>query len=307
MTHPRKQILVIGSANVDMIIQTQRLPQVGETVGDGRFVTAFGGKGANQAVAAARAGGAVGFLVCVGDDDAGRAMLASFKKDGIDTSLAIVTREAPSGAALIMLDASGNNYLAVAPGANALLGARGVSAAEKHIAAAAMVVMQMEVPDTAIVTAMELAHRHSVPVLLNFAPARTSEIRIDRRITGLVVNEVEAEKLSGLSVRDAGTAAIAATALHRMGPRFVVITLGSAGACFADERGVGHLPGLSVNAVDTTGAGDTFCGALSVALVEGRPLPDAVRFANIAASISVTRLGAQPSIPLRSEIQKYEN
>ena len=302
---PKSFLMVIGSSNADMIVRVPRLPAVGETVTDGQFMQTFGGKGANQAVAAARAGGQVTFLTCVGEDALGAAMRENFLRDGIDVSHVLQTGEAPSGAALVMFDPRGDNYLAVAPGANYRLNPPHIEAAAELIAGCGMVVMQMEIPADTTQCALDIARRRGVPVLFNFAPVRTRDVPVQPAMTGLVVNEIEAAELAGRAVGSREEAFAAADALRRLGPRFVIVTLGRDGACVADGAGIFHVPAFPVVPVDSTAAGDTFCGALAVALVEERPLPEAVRFASAAAAISVTRMGAQPSIPTREEIERF--
>lgn len=296
-------IVVIGSANVDMIVRVPRLPGPGETVGGGRFAQAFGGKGANQAVAAARAGGRVAFLARVGTDDLGKAMLKAYQREGIDASLVESTSAAASGTALILIDARGENAIAVAPGANDLLTPADIDAAAAAIRSAAMVVLQMEIPAASVRRTLEIAQAAGVPVLFNFAPAGSTEVPVSAAMTGLVVNETEAQALTGASVTGVASAFAAAKGLRARGPGFVAVTLGREGACVAGPEGEFHIPARRVEPVDTTAAGDTFCGALAATLVEGRGLRAAMEFATAAAAISVTRLGAQPSIPTRAEIE----
>ena len=298
----KPQITVIGSSNVDFIMRLERLPAVGETVTGGEFAQTFGGKGANQAVAAARAGGAVTFVSAVGDDSFGAQMIDNFARDGITTDHIFRSPDHPSGSALVMFDGDGNNYLSVAPGANYALRPTHIEAARAQIAASKMVIMQMELEVETLLFALDECERAQTPVLFNFAPARTLEVPITAKIHGLIVNEIEAEQLTETRVTDTKSARHAALLLLEKGPRFVVVTLGAQGALWSTPTGNGHERVRAVKAVDTTAAGDTFCGALAVALCEGRELPDAVRFANAASALAVTRLGAQPSIPARAEI-----
>lgn len=298
------RIVIIGSANVDRIVRLPRLPARGETVTGGRFMQAFGGKGANQAVAAARAGGAVSCLVSLGRDPEGDAMMTALAEDGIDLAWAVRTSEASTGAALILCDAQGDNSIAVAPGANDLLRPEHVEAAAHVIAAAQIVVMQMEIPPDTTRRALELAVAAKVPVLFNYAPARDG-VPLSLAMRWLVVNEVEAAALAGMSVTSPTEAICAAEALRRHGPEGVIVTLGRDGACVADPSGTFHAPAFAVEPVDSTAAGDTFCGALATALVEGIPQIEAVRFAAAAAAITVTRMGAQSSIPRRKEIDDF--
>jgi ribokinase len=302
-----KRITVIGSSNVDMIMKLEHLPAVGETVTEGEFLQTYGGKGANQAVAAARAGGRVAFVTGLGDDLFGQNVLKNFRQDGIETDRILIEKGAPTGTALVMFDRHGDNYLAVAPGANYALEPAHMDACADLIAQSAMLVMQMEIPVPTIVRALELAAAHGVPVLFNFAPMKTRELPVTGQMTGLVVNEVEAAALTGLSVGDAKQAKKAAEALLAQGPEFVILTRGAEGAHVASRDLRQHIPAFPVAPVDTTAAGDVFCGALAVALVEGTALTDAVRFASAASALSVTRMGAQPSIPGRAEIDAFLN
>ncbi|MCX5660356.1 MAG: ribokinase, partial [Planctomycetota bacterium] len=259
-------ILVVGSANVDMIVRVPRLPAPGETVGEGQFLQAFGGKGANQAVAAARAGGRVAFLACVGDDAIGRAMVEGYAREGIDVGPILRASDAPTGTALILIDAKGENSIAVAPGANDTITPAHIDAAAGRIRAAAMIVLQMEIPAAAVNRVLEIAGEAGVPVLFNFAPAGSAAVQVSSAMTGLVVNETEAHALTGLEVSGVDEAVAAGRALLARGPRWVVVTLGREGACVVEAAGAFHIPARSVQAVDTTAAGDTFCGALAAAL-----------------------------------------
>jgi ribokinase len=301
MTKPK--ILVIGSSNTDMIIKLDRIPQPGETVLGGEFATAAGGKGANQAVAAARAGGDVTLVARVGQDMFGETALAGFIQAGIQVQYVTRDPAAPSGVALIFVAKDGENCIAVAGGANGRLSPADVSEAKGAVAGASAVLMQLETPLASVQTAAELAARAKVRVILNPAPARVLPEELLRLVSILTPNETEATLLSGISVTDDATAARAAAGLRARGAETVILTLGARGAFVAAASGAELVPGFRVKAVDSTAAGDIFNGALAVALGEGRPLLEAVRFANAAAAISVTRLGAQPSAPERKEIE----
>ncbi len=298
-------IVVVGSSNTDMIIQLDRIPRPGETILGGEFSTAAGGKGANQAVGAARAGGNVTFVARVGRDMFGDQAVAGFQRDGICVDHVLRDKTAPSGVALIFVAKDGENSIAVAGGANAKLMSADVKRAAKAIRSAAVVVMQLETPLETIEAAAALAARAGVRVILNPAPARPLPDSLLRLVSILTPNETEAELLTGIKVDDETGAAKAADKLRSRGVPTVILTLGPRGAFVADATGKQLVPGFRVKAVDTTAAGDIFNGALSVALAEGKPLPVAVRFANAAAALSVTRLGAQPSAPTRKEIEKF--
>lgn len=301
----KPKILVIGSSNTDMIVKVPQIPQPGQTVLGGEFITAAGGKGANQAVGAARAGGDVTLIARVGDDMFGRRAVEGFQKDGIHVDYVVRCPQSPTGVALIFVAAGGQNSIAVAPGANAKLSTADVHRAAAAFEGATAVIMQLETPLNTVMDAAELATHHHVPVILNPAPAEPLSNDLFQRVSILTPNEAEATALSGIEVRDETTAAQAATKLRHRGAATVIITLGALGAFVASAKVQQLVPGFKVKPVDTTAAGDVFNGALAVALGEGKPLLDAVRFANAAAAISVTRLGAQPSAPTRLEIDRF--
>jgi ribokinase len=297
------KIVVVGSSNTDMILQMDHIPKPGETILGGQFSMAAGGKGANQAVAAARAGGAVTFLARVGNDMFGRQAIEGFRQDGIDVEHVLCDPEAPSGVALIFVAASGENSIGVASGANGLLSADDVRQAAAKLEAADVVVMQLETPLPTVQAAAEIAAAHNVRVILNPAPAQPLPDELLRHVTVLTPNESEAELLTGIAVTDAAAAQQAAQALHAKGVETVIVTLGSRGALVSGPEFSGTVPAFSVKAVDTTAAGDVFNGSLAVSIAEGESLENAVRFASAAAAISVTKLGAQPSAPNRAAIQ----
>ena len=299
-----RKITVIGSSNTDMVIQLDRIPRPGETLLGGEFVTAPGGKGANQAVGTARAGGEVTFVARVGSDIFGDQAVRGFQQEGICVDYVFRDQRAPSGVALIFVAKDGENSIAVASGANGRLSPADVGRARKAIQQSAVVLMQLETPVRTIEAAARLAKGADARVILNPAPAQRLSARLLALISILTPNETETELLTGIKVRDQASAKRAAAKLHASGIGTVIITLGRQGA-FLSEAGTQEIvPGYKVKAVDTTAAGDIFNGALAVALAEGRPLPEAVQFANTAAAISVTRLGAQPSAPTRREIER---
>ena len=297
-------IIVIGSSNTDMIIQLDRIPRPGETILGGEFSTAAGGKGANQAVGAARAGGKVTFVARVGRDMFGDQAVAGFQRDGIVTDFVFRDQSAPSGVALIFVAKDGENSIAVAGGANSNLSPADVRKAKRAIAGASAVVMQLETPLETVQAAAELAAQAGVRVILNPAPARPLPDSLLKLVSILTPNETEAELLTGIKVTDDTSAAQAADKLLAKGVQAVILTLGARGAFVATKESKQLVPGFKVKAVDTTAAGDVFNGALAVALSEGRSLLEAARFASAAGAISVTRLGAQPSAPMRKEIEK---
>jgi len=298
----KPKILVVGSSNTDMVLRLPRLPRPGETLLGGEFQSVAGGKGANQAVAAARAGGDVTFLARVGNDSLGEAALAGFRNDGIDVSRIMRTEGKPSGVALIFVSEGGENSIGVAPGANGLLTPDDIRNAREAFEQTEIVLVQLETPIEGVEAAIALADELGKRVILNPAPA--AELREDllQRITILTPNETEAELLSGVKVTDRSSAECAGLELHRRGIGTVIVTCGADGAVIVTDQKPTWVETRKVTPVDTTAAGDVFNGALAVALGEGKSVVDAVRFANGAASISVTRHGAQPSAPRRAEI-----
>jgi ribokinase len=298
----RPSIVVVGSSNTDMIIRVPHIPAPGETLLGGAFSTAPGGKGANQAVGAARAGGSVTLVARVGRDPLGDQALAGFRRDGINVAFVSRDPKAPSGAALIFVAKSGENSIAVASGANGRLMPADVRRAGAAIRSARVLVLQLETPLATVEAAAALARAAGVRVVLNPAPARALPDSLLRRVDVLTPNETEAELLTGIRVTSLAAASEAADVLIGRGAASVIITLGRRGSFVADGAVRRHVPGHKVRAVDTTAAGDVFNGALAVALGEGQALLEAARFATAAAALSVTRLGAQPSAPRRPEI-----
>ena len=300
-----KKIVVIGSSNVDLIMKMEHLPEKGETVTDAKFFKVFGGKGANQAVAASRAGGNVAFISCVGDDAYTPQMVQNYKNDGIDTRFVFKEKGMPSGHALIMIGGDGDNIISVAPGANYKLTPQRIDEAMPIIDEAAMIVMQYEIPEETVKYVIDLANRKSIPVLWNVAPARAFDFSYIPKVNILVLNEVEAGFLADMPVENEADAEKAAGILVAKGVEKVIITLGAQGAFVLTKDEKVNVSAYKVDAIDTTAAGDTFCGALAVALVEGKSLKESLQFASAAAAISVTRIGAQPSVPARDEIDGF--
>jgi ribokinase len=296
----KPSVLVIGSSNTDLIVKVERIPRPGETILGGEFATAGGGKGANQAVAAARAGGAVTFIARVGRDANGDR--AVFAAAGIDVKYVIRDPVHPTGVALVFVGRGGENSIAVASGANDRLSPTDVRKAKRAFQPAWVVLLQLETPLKTVDASIELAGAAGLRVVLNPAPARSLPARLMERVYLLTPNESEAELLTGVAVAGERSAAKAADALLDRGVHNVAITMGSRGAFVAGPGVRQMIPGFKVKAIDATGAGDVFNGALAVALAEGRPLLEAARFGCAAAAISVTRLGAQPSAPARREI-----
>lgn len=300
-----KKITVIGSSNVDLIMKMKELPRLGETITDADYIQTFGGKGANQAVAAARAGGPVYFVNCVGDDIFSGPMLENFKNDGINVDFVFHETGIASGTALVMIGGNGENYLSVAPGANYRLTPEYINLAVNTIEEAEIIIIQNEIPAATIEYIIETAYRLNKKVLYNFAPAKPFDREYLKKIWLLAVNEIEAEFLSDQKVNTDAEIINAAATLAGMGPETVIITLGSKGSYLHSKEIKLFIPAFKVDAVDTTAAGDVYCGSLAVALAEGKSIGDAITFACASSAIAVTRLGAQPSAPSRIEIDQF--
>lgn len=296
------RVVVMGSSNTDMVVEVEELPRPGETVLGLRFRTSGGGKGANQAISAARAGGQVFFVGRVGHDAWGDQQLSALRIDGINITYVSRDRQSPSGVALIFVGRKGQNSIAVAGGANGCLRPGDVTRARQAFRAAGVILAQLETPLETVSAAAEEAARAGSIFILNPAPAQTLSRSLLSKVSILTPNESEAEQLTGVRIKDLRTARIAASQLCALGAKAVVMTLGKRGALIADPAGQRRVPGFRVKAVDTVGAGDVFNGALGVALARSEPLDTAVRFANAAAAISVTRRGAQASAPNRAAI-----
>jgi ribokinase len=300
----KSSIVIVGSSNTDMVIQADHIPRPGETILGGKFFLNPGGKGANQAVAAARLGGEVVFICKTGNDIFGKQAKEVFDREGINTRFVFSDPELPSGVALITVDKHGENSIAVASGANANLLESDLRKATELIESAAYVLMQLEIPIATIEYVASVAARKNVKVMLNPAPACILPDSLLAKINILTPNESEAEMLTGESVRDVESATRAAMRLHKKGVETVIITLGEKGALLFHNGEATLVAGIPVKAVDTTAAGDVFNGALVVALSEGKSIHEAVSFACRAAAISVTRLGAQASAPYRKELSE---
>ena len=293
-------ICVVGSSNTDLVVRSQTLPKPGETVLGGEFQRFPGGKGANQAVAAARVGGHVSFVAALGEDDFGREALANFQREGINTRHVNLLPEVASGIALILVDARGENLISVASGANLLLSPEMVSAAEGSIAEAALLLMQMEIPLESVREAAALARKHRTKVLLNPAPCPAGGLpdALLAQVDILIPNALECRQLGRQErLEDA------AKALLARGVGAVIVTQGADGVTLFDGKNALSFAAPHVQAVDTVGAGDCFCGLLAVALDEGKSLEESIRFAMAGAALSVTRHGAQTSFPRRDEIR----
>ncbi len=297
-----QKIIVVGSSNMDMVVKTHHIPAPGETVLSGSFFMNPGGKGANQAVAIARLGGNITFISKLGNDIFGTQFTQLFNEEGIDTSFMLADEDQPSGVALITVDQAGENSIVVASGANAFLSVADIEPALNEIASADILLVQLEIPMETVNYVVQYAASKGIKVILNPAPANTLSPELLRNVDILTPNKTEAGMLTNMSVTNIETAKKAAKAICKQGVKNVIVTMGALGAILCQEGECSLLPVKEVEAVDTTGAGDVFNGALAVALSEGKDLDAAVVFANEAAAISVTRLGAQSAIPKRSEV-----
>ena len=299
-----KNIVVIGSTNTDMVVKASHLPAGGETVLGGEFLMNAGGKGANQAVAAARYGNRVVFVAKTGNDLFGERVRSSLGEDDIVTDYVSIDPLHPSGVALITIDARAENCIVVASGANMYLSTADVDAAREEISAADVVLMQLESPIETVTYAAQMAAEAGVKVVLNPAPAPDKPLpeELMRSLYLITPNRSEASRLSGIEVKDMESAREAAKAILDRGPQSVIITLGGDGSLVYDGQEFTFIEATKVEAVDTTAAGDTFNGVLATMVAEGRNLIDAAREASLAAAISVTRMGAQPAAPTRAEV-----
>lgn len=298
----QKNIVVIGSSNTDLVIRTPQFPEPGETVIGGEFNTFAGGKGANQAVAASRLGADVTFVTKVGDDSFGKVAVQGFKKEGIRTDYIFTDKSLPSGVASIILNEQGQNSIIVAPGANNALSKENVQLVKETLQNADLLLIQLEVPLKTVLFSIELSYTLGVRVILNPAPAFELPKEVYTKIDVITPNETEAALLTGIEVVDSETASLAATKFLDLGVKHVVITLGENGLFYKNAQTEFLLPAIKTEVKDTTAAGDIFNGALAVALSEGENWHNALKFANIAASIGVSRLGAQTSVPFRNEV-----
>jgi len=301
----KNKVIVIGSYNTDMIIKTSRIPQPGETIIGGQFSTVGGGKGANQAVAAARAGAQVSFISRVGRDAFGREALINLKQNGVNIDYMSQDDQAPTGVASITVDEAGENSIVVASGANANLSPEDIDRAEAVIAGANVVSLQLEIPMETVAAAIRVAAKHGVQVILNPAPAHEIETELYGKISLLTPNEVEAEMLTGINIDTDERLDQAAERMLAKGVTRLIITLGRNGVYYRDQDKQLRLRAYNVHAVDTTGAGDVFNGALAAFYQNEYPIEQAISLASAAAALSVTRIGAQNSAPLRAEIDEF--
>jgi len=300
----KKRIVVLGSANVDHIAKVKHIPVPGETVGDGIYSKAFGGKGFNQAVAATKASGDVTFLASVGDDDEGRQIINAISRDGANTDYVLYKKGSRTGAAFIFVEESGENSIVVSPGANKELTCDEINSFSKLIAESDYLVMQMEIPVECVKAAADIAHDNNTFLLLNPAPACKLSPDLISKVDLLVVNETESEIITGIPFKTAGKHKMAAE-LIKMGAKSVIITLGDKGTFYNNGESSEECSAFKVDAVDTTAAGDTFCGSLIAFLADNMSVSESIAMACAASALAVQKLGAYPSIPCREEINAF--
>ena len=298
--------MVVGSSNMDLVVKSPRIPAVGETILGRDFIMTPGGKGANQAVAAAKLGAEVYFIARLGDDVFAEQSLNNFKKEAVNTKYVIQTKEAPSGVALITVDDAGNNVIVVAPGANQMLSPDDVKTAGSDIASSGALVAQLEIPLETVEFAARLANDSGVPFILDPAPAQKLSPELLKMVDVLTPNETEAQILTGIEVTsNRDSAQMAAKKLLEYGVKSVILTMGAKGFLLANNERLESVPAVKVDAVDATAAGDAFAGSLAVGLAQGKTLTDAALFANYAAALSVTKMGAQSSMPTREAVECF--
>ncbi|ACS87727.1 MULTISPECIES: ribokinase [Musicola] len=301
------KLVVLGSINADHILNLEQFPRPGETVIGKQYGVAFGGKGANQAVAAGRSGADISFIACVGEDDIGTRICQQLTRDRIDVSAVEAVSGHTTGVALIFVNGEAENMIGIHAGANAAVTPAYMMRHQQHIVDASALLMQLESPLDTVVEAARLAHQHGTKVILNPAPACPLPDELLALVDMITPNETEAQILTGVTINTEDDAQRAAQVLHDKGIATVLITLGSRGVWLSEDGQGVRIPGFRVKAVDTIAAGDTFNGALVTALLESKPMTDAVKFAHAAAAIAVTRRGAQPSVPWREEIDAFLN
>jgi len=300
-------VAVVGSSNMDLVVKSKRIPAIGQTILGGDFIMVPGGKGANQAVAAAKLGAEVFLIAKLGDDIFGSQSLNNFKKEGVNTKYVVQTKEAPSGVALIMVDDDGNNVIVVAPGANQRLSPENVKEAESSIVSSGALVAQLEVPLETVEFAAQLAGNCKVPFILDPAPAQKLNPELLKMVDVLTPNETEAQILTDIEVADEKSARAAAENLLERGVKAVILTMGAQGFLSATSESTEFVAAIKVDAVDATAAGDAFTGSLAVGLAQGQTLSEAALFANNVAALSVTKMGAQSSMPTLEAVKNFMN
>jgi len=305
MNERRALVVVVGSLHMDLTVKTERIPQIGETVLGKHLTMSPGGKGANQAVAAARLGADVTLVGRVGADALGRKLIENAKGKGIDINYIVKDRETATGVALIMVDEEGNNLIAVAPGADMRCCTDDIDRAENVIKSADALSIQLEIPPHVVEYAIDKAFKEGVKVILNPSPAQQLPDKLLRKVYILTPNEKEAEALSNCKVTSVKAAKRAAEKIRERGVENVIVTLGKNGAIMARGGETVHVKGIDVNTVDATGAGDAFCGTLAVAISSGKNLKEAVMYSNCAGALATTKIGAQEALPKASELESF--
>ncbi|MHC4173856.1 MAG: ribokinase [Planctomycetota bacterium] len=305
MKKDKPEIVVVGSSNMDLVVKSPRIPAMGETILGEDFIMTPGGKGANQAVAATKLGAEVYFIAKLGYDVFAEQSLNNFKKEAVNTKYVTQLKESPSGVALITVDDAGNNVIVVAPGANQKLSAEDVKEAESDISSSGALVAQLEVPLKTIEFAAELANDSGVPFILDPAPAQKLSPALLKMVDVLTPNETEAQILTGIEVTDEISARMASENLLECGVKAVILTMGAKGFLLATNDRTEFVPAVKADAVDATAAGDAFTGALAFGLAAGRKLFDAALFAGHVAALSVTKMGAQSSMPTAEEVESF--
>lgn len=298
-------IAVIGSLNIDLVVQTSRVPKAGETLSGESFNVIPGGKGANQAVAASRAGGNVFMFGCVGEDTFGPKMISELQKAGVNTQFIEAVPGVSTGTATILVEQSGENRIVIVPAANAYVTTEWIDDRWDDISKSSLILLQHEIPIKTVFHIISRAAEDSIPIVLNPAPIYPIPEEYLKQISVLIVNEIECASLIGFSINNHRKAKDAAEILHRKGIDSVIVTMGSGGALILNADNNFHQPAFQVDVVDTTAAGDTFVGAFAASIIQEKSTQEAMRFSSASAALAVTKLGAQTSIPNAEEVDRY--
>ena len=301
----KPRIVVVGSLHMDITVKTEKIPRIGETVLGDTYLMSPGGKGANQAVAAAKLGADVIIIGRVGADAFGKELIRSVKENGVDTRYIVEDEERHNGVAAVIVDERGNNVIAVASGADMRCCTGDIEKAEEAIKSSDVVLIQMEIPLSVVECTIDTAYEEGVNAILNLAPAQQLTDDLLRKISVLIANAEEAQRIGGKPVRDSASAKVVAKDILERGVESVIITLGKKGAVVATREETAYIEGIDVNTVDDTGAGDAFCAALAVAICHGMNLKQAVLYSNFAGALATTKIGAQQALPTAKELQDF--